>query len=202
MKRIIPIIMLAASCLAGLPACGGSGGRTGQNAPESELAQRMANAVRLAEQADRAPNPEAALELYDRALAEYEELAQAWNGRGVALLALDRYLEAAESFRRASDLWPDDPRPPYNLGLAYYNRRYFEDARKNFAEAIRRAPNHLPSLIAAIECDRILNTGDADTLEWIKRVLMSDVDTDLRDEFSLYRIRIENRLKAQREFAY
>jgi len=195
MKATALMIVVVSGVLAlGVAGCGGVGPRGGDGGAQDDFAARMARAVRLAEQGDRAEDPTRALAYYDQAIGEYEELAQAWNGRGVALMALDRYLEAAESFRRAGDLWPDDPRPPYNLGLAYYNRRYFDVARENFSEAIRRSPNHLPSLRAAIECDRVLNGGDESTLAWIERVLMSDCDPDERTELTLFRLKVEKRL--------
>ncbi|MCA9282985.1 MAG: tetratricopeptide repeat protein [Phycisphaeraceae bacterium] len=186
-------LIVASGCACGVVGCGGGQRMDGAGA-QDDIAQRMARAVRLAEQGDRAEDPARALAYYDQAIGEYEELAQAWNGRGVALMSLDRYLEAAESFRRAGDLWPDDPRPLYNLGLAYYNRRYFDVAREQFVEAIRRSPNHLPSLRAAIECDRVLSGGDEATLDWIERVLMSDVNPEERDDLTLFRLKVQKRL--------
>lgn len=198
MKRTPLVCIAAGLSLLGAIGCGTQRNRDTTSGVQDDMSARMARAVRLTEQADRAREPAQALALYDQALLEYDGLPQAWNGRGVALMSLDRYLEAAESFRRAGDLWPDDPRPLYNLGLAYYNRRYFDVARENFAEAIRRSPNHLPSLRAAIECDRVLNGGDEETLEWIKRLLMSAASPEERDELTLYRLKLEKRLQDER----
>lgn len=194
MKRTPFVWLVSGMSLLGISGCGAQSNRGAPSGAQDDMSARMARAVRLTEQADRTSEPSAALALYDRALAEYEALPQAWNGRGVALMSLDRYLEAAESFKRAGDLWPDDPRPPYNLGLAYYNRRYFDVAREHFAEAVRRAPGHLPSLRAAIECDRVLNAGDEDTLEWIRRVLMSGSNPQEQEDLTLYRLKLEQRL--------
>lgn len=199
MKCAAALMVALFIAVASISGCKSAGDRAGDATPTDDLARRMSEAVRLTEQGDAAPDPATAVNYYDEALALYPELAQAWNGKGVALLALDRYLEAGDSFRRAADLWPDDPRPLFNLGLAYYNRRYFETARENFALAIKRSPNHLPSLRAAVECDRILNQGSAETLEWIQRLLMLDTRPDDRDELTLFRLRIEDRLEAQQK---
>nr|AQQ75108.1 hypothetical protein [uncultured bacterium] len=187
------VLILGCSQLVGC----NSGARRGDAPNANDLDRRIAYAVRLTEQGDAAKDPAVALEFYERALEQYAELAQAWNGKGVALLALDRYLEAGDAFRRAADLWPDDPRPLFNLGLAYYNRRYFPEAREKFAGAIRRDPNHLPSLRAAVECDRILNNGTPETLEWIKRLLMLDPNPDNREELNLFRLRIQHKLETE-----
>jgi tetratricopeptide (TPR) repeat protein len=63
---------------------------------------------------------EAALHAYDRALAKKEDLASAWWGKGLTLLKLQRYTDAASAFERMTILRPTLPEGYFYLGAAHW----------------------------------------------------------------------------------
>lgn len=148
---------------------------------EAQEAERLQDAVTLSRkgyEAENAGKNDRALKLYREAVAIYPQFAPAWNNAGVLLLEQDRYLEAAEAFRTASQLTPDEPRPLYNLALCFDRRGYFEDARGFYRSSLERDPNYLPSLRGLARTEFRLNRADEESLDIIKRALLLEQDSD------------------------
>ncbi len=91
-----------------------------------------------------------ALDMFNRALAflgpaqagtAQPEIAEAHNGRGVALLELDRYGEAVKALETALILRPDMAGAYYNLGLAWEGLGHPENALHNYNRAIELEPH-------------------------------------------------------------
>lgn len=68
--------------------------------------------------------------------------AGVWTGLGMALAEHDRGVSPASklAFERAMELWPQNPGPPYFLGLYYAKSDQFAEARKWWVKAIELAP--------------------------------------------------------------
>ena len=61
---------------------------------------------------------EAALELFLRSVSLNPSFASAWTNAGVCRMSLERHAEAADAFRKALSLDPDDPVKLVNLAAA------------------------------------------------------------------------------------
>lgn len=155
-------------------------------------ARRLTKAVDLADAAGRERDNERAAELYRQAVTTYRELPAAWNNLGEILMEQEKYLQAAEAFSTAAELSPSDPRPVYNLGLLWDRRGYLREAREQYARAIGRDASFLPALRGAIRADSLLNEGDTQTLEWLKRALLLEEDPKWLKWLRLQKARIES----------
>ena len=82
----------------------------------------------------------AALELYDRLLAELPESPKLWNERGVALHQDGHYAEAAESYVKALHLDPRYSIASNNLGVALFHAQSHEEAVDAFRSALETNP--------------------------------------------------------------
>jgi tetratricopeptide (TPR) repeat protein len=71
---------------------------------------------------------------------EAEHLAEAHNGRGVALLELGRYAEAIKALETALSLNPELPGAHYNLGIAWEALGNADNALHNYSHAIELEP--------------------------------------------------------------
>ncbi len=87
-----------------------------------------------------------ALELFNRALVLLNpafmpsEVAEAENGRGVAMLELGRYGEAVKVLEAAAMLKPELSGVYYNLGLAWEGLGQADTALHNYTKALEREP--------------------------------------------------------------
>jgi predicted O-linked N-acetylglucosamine transferase (SPINDLY family) len=84
---------------------------------------------------------EAAIELFDKALASNPQHAIAYNNRGNALRLLHRCEEAIQSFDQAIKLRPDYAEAYTNRGIAEYDIRQYEAAIASYNKAIQYKPN-------------------------------------------------------------
>jgi len=90
------------------------------------------------------------LKEWDEAAAIYEDLAarypdkiNAYLGMGEVYRAQGRYEEAAQWFARAQELFPEDYRPPYYLGLAALGLKQYDDALAHFDRALSLKPGQV-----------------------------------------------------------
>ncbi len=164
------------------------------------LAQRRAEALRLAQDAERraATDPETAIETYRRALALDDSLHNAWNNLGLLLMDRGAYSDAVAAFQVASDLMPGDPRPPYNIGLAYQRNGWGDEAFRNFAIALERDPSHLPSLRGYVRAAEMIGRADDTLVEKIKTATMRETDERWREYFQRQRFRVEAMMEVRR----
>jgi tetratricopeptide (TPR) repeat protein len=186
-------IAFTAAC-ASDPKPGALGGT--EDLPRQER-DRRDRALREADKAFRADDPEKAEALYISAITQYPDFGQAWNNLGVALMAQDRFLEAGEAFDRAADLQPTDPRPPYNRGLLWFERGYLRESMPYFLESIHRDPHYLPALRSAIRTAVRLRETSPETLAHIRTALLIDTDEKWRLYFERQRLLIEATLATQ-----
>lgn len=90
---------------------------------------------------DMGDDPELALEAYDRALRANSRAAAIHNNRGLALLALQRYVEAESAFRKALLIDAESDTAQMNLRLTVaWQGRYSE-------ALVALNPDHLPVLL-------------------------------------------------------
>lgn len=169
--------------------------------PGASLA-RQGEAAKLATQAEKALRDqkyEKAEEYGRQAIGLAPDLAGAWNNLGVALMEQQKYMDAAQAFKRAGDLTPTDPTPYENLGLVYYRAGFDTEALRWYTEALNRDPNWLPALRGAVACAQRLKKADEATLERCNRGLMLEQDDKWRETFERQKLRIEADLQEQRK---
>ncbi|MBK5276957.1 MAG: tetratricopeptide repeat protein [Desulfuromonadales bacterium] len=63
--------------------------------------------------------------------------------QGLDLLASKDFVNAAESFERVVTLYPDNADAHNNLGIAYFEIGFRDDAKEEFKSATKIAPNHV-----------------------------------------------------------
>jgi len=95
--------------------------------------------------ADRAGHPQAALELFDRALALAPDFAQAHCSRGMALGSLGRPQEAEQAFRRSLALKPGQAEAWFGLGNTKAAQNEPDAAIEAFRQALQIAPDNAPT---------------------------------------------------------
>lgn len=202
-QHCLPMILVtsAAGLLVG---CGtapklsdrGSGDAAQTDAAKAiaELERRRENARRIVAQAERAEaedDSERAIELYAQALRLDDSMQNAWNNVGTLLMESSRYADAVNAFQRASQLLPSDPRPEYNIGVAYQNNGWGEDAYRHFENAIARDRSHLPSIRGLIRAAEMTNRADLELLDTIKSATLRETEPQWQSYFQRQRFRIE-----------
>lgn len=71
---------------------------------------------------------EAALEVFERLLANNPDIPEAWNNRGVALFGLGRIDQSLESYERCLSLDPENLDALRNKGFLLRNQKRLEEA--------------------------------------------------------------------------
>ncbi len=159
----------------------------------NRLAEQRAEARRLSAQAEQAEanDPDRAIELYRRALSLDDTLQNAWNNLGTLLMDRGLYADAVGAFQRASQLVPNDPRPEYNIGIAYQRNGWGEEAFRHFANAIDRDASHLPSMRGYVRAAEMTGRADNRLLEVIQRATLMETDAAWKDYLLRQRYRVE-----------
>jgi tetratricopeptide (TPR) repeat protein len=103
----------------------------------------------------------------------------------------ENYSDAAEMFKSAADLAPEDPRPFYNIGLIYQKAVYDEKALEYFLKSLERDPKYLPSLRGAIVSGKRLDISDEPSLSRVRTALLIETDPQWRRIFQAEQFRIE-----------
>ncbi|MBS3818111.1 tetratricopeptide repeat protein [bacterium] len=75
---------------------------------------------------------EVALEYIKKSIDLDKELAMAHNLKGIICERLDKLEEAIQSYNRASQLVPEELNFKFNLAVAYYKNKQFDEAKKIF----------------------------------------------------------------------
>lgn len=89
-----------------------------------------------------AGNPEAALRLFDQALARNPRDTAALSARADSLVALERFEEAAETYKEVARLSPRDTASRYNYAVVLWRLSRFDDAARELREVVRQRPDH------------------------------------------------------------
>lgn len=179
------------TALAALPGCH-SGARTAI-IPVDDGA-RLSEARRLAGEAQReqkAGHADKAIALYQKSLEQSRDLFFVWNNLGLLLMEQENYTDAAEMFKSAGDLAPEDPRPYYNIGLIYQRAVYDEKAMEYFIKSLERDPKYLPSLRGAIISAKRLDISDEPSLTRVRTALLIETDPQWRKIGTTEQLRIE-----------
>jgi tetratricopeptide (TPR) repeat protein len=103
----------------------------------------------LANALDATGRPQDALVHYREALRLKPGAFLAWLNYGGLLSRLGQHEAARTNLLEAARLAPWDPRPYYALGKGWLRQERPVDALREFEEALRRDPNHLPALMYA-----------------------------------------------------
>ncbi len=178
--------------LADRPSEGGA--RSDPASAIAELERRRAEARRIVAQAEVAEDEgdtDRAIDLYARALRLDDSMQNAWNNAGTLLMGQNRYADAVGAFQRASQLLPGDPRPEYNIGVAYQKNGWGEDAYRHFGNAIARDGSHMPSIRGYVRAAEMTGKADLDLLDVIKNATIRETSPEWREYFLRQRYRVE-----------
>ncbi len=138
---------------------------------------------------------EAALAEYRKALELDDQLYAAWNNMGQLLMAQNNYADAVNAFQIAASIEPSDPRPVYNIGLAYQRVGWAADAYKSYEQALAREQYYLPAMRGLARSAEMLGSGDRQLLETIKQAQLRETDDQWRDYFRAQYSRVETLLE-------
>ncbi len=140
--------------------------------------------------------------LNEQAMAKYKEsitkdntIFAAWNNMGQLLMEQKNYADSVAAYKIASDLQRTDPRPEYNIGLAYQTIGWGEESYTHFQIALERDPNYLPALRGAVRSAEMLGIGDQSVLEHIRNGQLRETDPQWRQYFDRQRFRVEKVIK-------
>jgi len=196
------VLLLALPLLAlGLPGCASSGPRSQTNDAFNEIDPAIAYSNRQREQAIEHYTLASKLHLEgkaDEALIEYRktleldnQLYAAWNNMGQLLLEQGNYSDAVSAYRIASGLEPTDPRPEYNIGLAYQRVGWAQDSLTYFDNALKRDPNYQPALRGMIRSAEMLGLADARIMSIIRNAQLRETEEQWRDYLSTQYYRVQ-----------
>lgn len=132
-----------------------------------------------------------ALEEYRKALELDDQLYAAWNNMGQLLMTQNNYADAVNAFQIAASIEPSDPRPLYNIGLAYQRVGWAADAYKSYEQALAREQYYLPAMRGLARSAEMLGSGDRQLLETIKQAQLRETDDQWRDYFRAQYARVE-----------
>lgn len=137
---------------------------------------------------------EAALGEYRKALELDDKLYAAWNNMGQLLMADGNYADAVSAYQIASKIEPTDPRPMYNIGIAYQKVGWAQDSYTHFQSALDRDKTYLPALRGLIRSAEMLGLGDTQLLEQIRDAQLRETDEQWREYFSTQYFRVQTRI--------
>lgn len=84
---------------------------------------------------------------YHTAQLERRQNLYYYLNRGLAYMALDRFEEAREDYRKGSECAPDNPHPYNDIGVTYQYENNLEEAEKNYLEGMARIDNEPTPII-------------------------------------------------------
>lgn len=201
-----PVLLLIPTVLLGLapaPGCSSTPrlpDRASTADQIDQIAKRRAEASRLTQEAERLgkTDPDLAIETYRRALALDDSAHNAWNNLGMLYMERGNYADAVAAYQVAADLIPGDPRPLYNIGIAYQRNGWGEEAFRNFAQALERDPSHLPSMRGFVRAAEMTGRADDRVIAVIRNAMMRDTDEQWRSYLERQRYRVEALIEFER----
>lgn len=197
-KALSAVLLIAG--LATLSGCSNSGqSRDGANAsagdPVEAYNQRSrVEALELFRQASQLHQDGE----YEKALIRYREsidkdntIFATWNNMGQLLMQQKNYADAVAAYKVASDLQITDPRPDYNIGLAYQTIGWGDESYTHFQRSLDRDPNYLPALRGVVRSAEMIGAGDQRILEFIRNGQLRETNDQWREYFDRQRFRVE-----------
>ena len=134
----------------------------------------------------------------DEALAEYRQaldlddhLYAAWNNMGRLLMSKGNYAHAVSAYQIASGIEPTDPRPEYNIGIAYQKVGWAQESYDHFQLAIERDATYLPALHGLVRSAEMLGLGDEQILGYIRSAQLHEMDDQWKDYLSTQYYRVK-----------
>lgn len=135
--------------------------------------------------------PDEALEEYRRALELDDKLYAAWNNMGRILMSKGNYADAVSAYQIASGIEPTDPRPEFNIGIAYKEVGWAQESFDHFQLAIERDPTYLPALHGVIRSAEMLGLGDEQILEYIRSAQLRETNDQWKAYLSTQYYRVK-----------
>ena len=181
--------------------CSSTSPRSDSGSSINEINPSIAHARRRHAQALEHYNIATALHLDDKheeALAEYRKAIElddkvfaAWNNMGQLLMDQNNYADAASAYQIASGLEPTDPRPEFNIGIAYMELGWAKDAYEHFEIALARNEHYLPALHGAIQSASMLGMGNQEIMGYIRAAQLRETDDKRRAYLSTQYYRVQ-----------
>lgn len=135
---------------------------------------------------------------YDKALQRYREsidkdntIFATWNNMGELLMQQKNYADAVAAYKVASDLQITDPRPDYNIGLAYQTIGWGDESYTHFQRSLDRDENYLPALRGVVRSAEMIGAGDQRILDFIRNGQLRETNDQWREYFDRQRFRVE-----------
>lgn len=192
-KQLTMILVFAAAAM--IAGCASSSPIAGPQTPPDVRRARAVMMMPAAESKADKGDIEGAIEAYREIIQMSGNLYAAWNNMGELMMRQDNYADAVSAFNIAADLEPTDPRPKYNIGVAYQSTGWADLAGDYFSEALERDPSYLPALRGATRSAEYTGYADDITLDRIRRGLLREVDPAWRTYFERQRFRVEAALR-------
>jgi len=186
-------------CFAGFSGMSGCSSTPSRARTPTHAPPRSGEADAKILQADAASakgDSDAAVALYREAIVLDRDRYVAWNNLGVELMKRGDYLDAVAALKVAADLSPRDPRPVANIGLAYQEMGWANDALAYYEQALVRDQTFLDALRGYALAEEMLGRGSLESLEQIKRALMIEKDEKWRTFFERRKFRVEALLRS------
>lgn len=193
------LLLISGLLLVGTPvlvACSSSQHRAATPAPLVDRRAEVDALIRRGDAAAAKGDSAKAAELYGQALAIDSERFVAWNNLGVELMKQQNYMDAVSAFKVAADLSPRDPRPLSNIGLAYQEMGWANEALANYEAALQRDSTFLDALRGAAVAEDTLGYASQESLARVRQALMIEQDQEWRSFFERRRFRIESQLRS------
>lgn len=175
-----------------------SGAKNGNSDPVAAYsARRQAEAlahIRKAESLEAQGKDDEAILEYRAALETKNDMFAAWNNLGHLLMKKENYADAVSAFQVASRLQPGDPRPEYNIGLAYQRVGWAQDSFLHFELALDRDPVYLPALRGVVRSAEMLGQADQQVLDFIRSAQLRETEEQWKTYFQRQRVRVESQL--------
>lgn len=187
------LLLVAGPALVG---CSGTQHRAAMPMPSPDRRAEVDALIRRGDAAAIKGDSAKAAEFYGQALAIDPDRFVAWNNLGVELMKQQNYMDAVAAFKVAADLSPRDPRPVSNIGLAYQEMGWANEALANFEAALQRDPTFLDALRGAAVAEDTLGFASQESLARVRQALMIEHDDEWRSFFERRRFRIESQLRS------
>lgn len=181
-----------------LTACSGSGpsrAAAGESGPSSR--ERAITLFRDASALHERGKLDDALLKYRASIEADNTYFAAWNNMGQLLMDRRNYADAVSAFRVASDLEPSDPRPEYNIGLAYQTIGWGEESYNHFQIALERDENYLPALRGVVRSAEMIGLGNPEVLGYIRQGRLKESNDQWRSYFERQHFRVEKLIEEQ-----
>ncbi len=178
-----------------LAGCSSTPRRTAETEPYVDRSAEVNALVKRGDDAAARGDSDSAITHYQQAVAIDPQRYVAWNNLGVELMKVNNYLDAVAAFRVAADISPRDPRPVSNIGLAYQEMGWAQDALINYEDALRRDPNYIDALRGIAVAEQKLGYASLESLNRVRHALMIEREEQWREFFQRQRFRIENQLR-------